>query len=113
MKNPFYQATAAIPKSAGRLPGGEPADASLRLGASLPDATFAEIKRFGKPTPVLVALRFAVLMLLVSDVSLPAQTMGLPQLTAVASGTGLQLGLRGETNRVYKIEASTNLINWT
>src|SRR5579859_1954076 len=42
-----------------------------------------------------------------------AQTNATLKLTAASTGSQVQLQLLGQPNKIYQIQASTNLVNWT
>jgi PKD repeat protein len=55
----------------------------------------------------------ALLTALALPLMASAQSGASPNLTAREKGGQFQLQLRGQSNQIYEIEASTNLVNWT
>lgn len=60
-----------------------------------------------------LAILAALLTALATPASFSAQTNATLKLTAGASGGQVQLLLSGQPNKIYQIQASTNLVNWT
>ena len=58
-------------------------------------------------------LAATLLTALATPAPAPAQATVSPKLTAVTSGGQFRLQLRGQSNQVYDIQASTNLTSWT
>jgi PKD repeat protein len=63
--------------------------------------------------PLLGAVLLATLAVSVSMPASAGQSDTQPNLTAISTDGQLQLRLRGQSNQIYEIEASTNLVNWT
>ncbi|MGH7994436.1 MAG: hypothetical protein ACREDQ_13020, partial [Limisphaerales bacterium] len=60
-----------------------------------------------------LVLAVGLLAALATPMSTPAQTTASPKLTVVKSNCQFQLQLRGQSNQVYEIQASTDLTSWT